>query len=101
MTHRHHHRLLLTDQSFECHQPTCHQPLTTDQSFECHHHPTATGRRWNPRLGGVSPEDHGTSHLAVLDAAGNAATLTTTVNTGFGSNLISRWRRGGARTGFF
>jgi gamma-glutamyltranspeptidase/glutathione hydrolase len=33
--------------------------------------------------------DGGTSHLSVMDNAGNAVALTTTINTGFGSKLIS------------
>ncbi|GLC51597.1 hypothetical protein PLESTB_000519700 [Pleodorina starrii] len=48
------------------------------------------GGRWNPTISGVSPEDHGTSHLAVLDKDGNAVSLTTTVNTAFGSNVMSK-----------
>ena len=33
--------------------------------------------------------DHGTSHLAVVDAQRNAVSLTTTVNTGFGCKVMS------------
>ncbi|EFJ49961.1 hypothetical protein VOLCADRAFT_30482, partial [Volvox carteri f. nagariensis] len=47
---------------------------------------TMYGGRWNPMV----PEDHGTSHLAVLDAEGNSVSMTTTVNTAFGSNVISK-----------
>jgi len=32
--------------------------------------------------------DHGTTHLAVVDAEGNVAALTTTVNLGFGAKLV-------------
>ena len=35
------------------------------------------------------PTDHGTSHLNVVDAAGNAVALTTTVNTSFGSLYVA------------
>lgn len=36
------------------------------------------------------PNDRGTSHLCVVDAAGNAVALTTTVNGYFGSSLIGK-----------
>lgn len=39
--------------------------------------------RWNPI------NDHGTSHLAVVDEEPNAVSLTTTVNKFFGSQIIS------------
>jgi gamma-glutamyltranspeptidase/glutathione hydrolase len=35
-------------------------------------------------------DDHGTSHLCVIDADGNAVALTTTVNGYFGSKLLSK-----------
>ena len=35
------------------------------------------------------PEDGGTSHFSVVDGAGNAVALTTTVNTGFGSLYVA------------
>ena len=53
---------------------------------------TAYGGRWG--LGGdggagLPPDDHGTSHLVAIDATRNAVSLTTTVNTGFGSGVLS------------
>lgn len=36
----------------------------------------------------VTGDDAGTSHLSVVDAAGNAAALTTSVNTAFGSAVV-------------
>jgi gamma-glutamyltranspeptidase/glutathione hydrolase len=32
--------------------------------------------------------DHGTAHVSVVDAAGNAAAITTTINTGFGAGIL-------------
>ena len=45
---------------------------------------TQYGGEWNQL-----PEDHGTSHLSIVDAQGNAAAMTTTINTHFGSKVIS------------
>lgn len=51
---------------------------------------TATyGGKWNIYKGGVSPEDHGTSHMSIVDSTGMAVALTSTVNTGFGSKVLS------------
>lgn len=33
--------------------------------------------------------DHGTTHLAIIDKDGNAVTMTTTINTYFGSGIVS------------
>jgi gamma-glutamyltranspeptidase/glutathione hydrolase len=35
------------------------------------------------------PKDGGTTHLAVIDAAGNAVSLTTTINLSFGARLVA------------
>jgi gamma-glutamyltranspeptidase/glutathione hydrolase len=46
---------------------------------------------WPPEHYGtmVAPvTDHGTQHISVLDAAGGAVALTTTINTSFGSGLV-------------
>ena len=36
-----------------------------------------------------APNDHGTSHICVIDREGNVAALTTTVNLSFGSHVIA------------
>jgi len=41
------------------------------------------------QLQGAHPEDHGTSHLSTADSFGNVVGLTTTINTLFGSKVVS------------
>ena len=47
---------------------------------------TSYGGEWT--IAGFT--DHGTSHLAVVDAQRNAVSFTTTINTGFGCKVMSR-----------
>lgn len=37
----------------------------------------------------TSEEDHGTSHISIVDAEDNAVSMTTTINTEFGSKVYS------------
>lgn len=48
------------------------------------------GGKWNVLKGGAHPEDHGTSHMNVVDATRLTVSLTTTINAGFGSKVLSR-----------
>ncbi|GAX84299.1 hypothetical protein CEUSTIGMA_g11721.t1 [Chlamydomonas eustigma] len=50
------------------------------------------GGQWNPECLGGSldvKEDHGTSHMSIVDAEGNAVSMTMTINTAFGSAVVS------------
>jgi gamma-glutamyltranspeptidase/glutathione hydrolase/leukotriene-C4 hydrolase len=67
--------------------------VTLDRATQA---PPAYGGKWNPLRpsgsagrGGYVPDDHGTTHLSVVDAARNAVALTSTVNTLFGSKVLS------------
>ncbi|SIR37986.1 gamma-glutamyltransferase [Bosea sp. TND4EK4] len=47
----------------------------------------------NKRAGLLAPSDgieHGTSHISIVDAAGNAVAMTTTIEDGFGSRLMTK-----------
>ena len=46
------------------------------------------GGRYN-RRGATLPPDGGTAHFSVVDAQRNAVAMTTTINTGFGSKVVS------------
>lgn len=47
------------------------------------------GERYSSEGAQDLPEDHGTSHVSVIDAQGHSVSLTTTVNTQFGSKVMS------------
>ena len=53
------------------------------------------GRRYSVLRSGAPPEDHGTSHLSVVDEGRMAVAMTTTINTGFGRHA----REGGGGGG--
>ncbi|TAJ28187.1 gamma-glutamyltransferase [Bosea sp. (in: a-proteobacteria)] len=47
----------------------------------------------NKRAGLLAPSDgieHGTSHISIVDAAGNAVAMTTTIEDGFGARLMTK-----------
>lgn len=48
----------------------------------------AYGGRWH--VNATEADDHGTSHISVIDAQQGAVAMTTTINTGFGSKVISK-----------
>ena len=48
--------------------------------------PFREGRAW----GHAEAAEHGTSHISVVDGAGNAVAMTTTIEDGFGSRLMVR-----------
>ncbi|XP_022683587.1 glutathione hydrolase 1-like [Setaria italica] len=50
--------------------------------------PKHYGRRWNIL------QDHGTSHLSIIDSERNAASMTSTINSYFGSLNLSQVGRG-------
>ncbi len=50
--------------------------------------PAAPGLPERRAAPGTSPPEHSTSHVSIVDDAGNAVAMTTTVNTPFGSHLL-------------
>jgi gamma-glutamyltranspeptidase/glutathione hydrolase len=46
--------------------------------------------RGPPRASGLDREEAGTSHVAIVDARGNAVSMTTTIESAFGSHVMVR-----------
>jgi gamma-glutamyltranspeptidase/glutathione hydrolase/leukotriene-C4 hydrolase len=51
---------------------------------------TEYGGKWNLARSGVPPTDGGTTHISIVDSNGTAVALTSTINTGFGSKVLSQ-----------
>lgn len=64
---------------------TCREMLLDDGVLNI----TKYGGKWNVMRDGMPPTDHGTTHISVVDGARMAVAVTSTVNTGFGSKVVS------------
>lgn len=51
---------------------------------------TKYGGKWGLDVGGIPPEDHGTTHFNVVCPKRMAVSFTSTVNGGFGSKVFSK-----------
>lgn len=60
-------------------------PFATMGRAEAGTPPWKEGRLYSPD---TSPEQPGTSHISIVDSYGNALSLTTTIETGFGSGVM-------------
>ena len=60
----------------------------TSKSYAASQRTSIAADRATPLAGSALAEGQNTTHFSVVDSAGNAAAITTTINTGFGSGFV-------------
>ncbi len=60
----------------------------TSKSYAAEQRRSIATDRATPLAGSILAEGQHTTHFSVVDSAGNAASITTTINTGFGSGFV-------------
>ncbi|GBG90657.1 hypothetical protein CBR_g51005 [Chara braunii] len=77
---------VLMDMLSEAYGNEMRNSIVDSQTFSSEHY----GGRWNVTSAGLLGNDYGTSHVSVVDPYRNAVAFTTTINTGFGSKVVSK-----------